>query len=337
MTGIPPVRGPDSMQKSTAMKNLRLPGLIVIWYFVTTMTHEYSKSVVFHSPLSELRNNQHARRMNRMSVERKVALASILLSVMVITGCKSYRNGNSNTTNNASSPTSKTTTPVKPNADGTLPSGTGVEKEKPAAGKGNVQGKVFYNQQPAKDVEVKLCEKFSQYIGGCSGETFTTKTDDNGEYLIKDVPPRVYEGLTVQVFDTPYYVFATSGIVQTAKYNIEADKTFFAPDTNLFKQDLKLLSPKAGSKTGPNSIEVKWASYPDAAYYKFSINADSSTSAKTDYDYISKRVDGLSFVLDKPLSPGTYNVRVEAYNNNDMKLSQSSDDIMFTVTGEATK
>lgn len=272
-----------------------------------------------------------------MSIERKMALASILLSVLFITGCKSSKVGNSSTTGNANSPTSKTTTPVKPNADGTLPSGTGVEKEKPAAGKGNVQGKVFYNQQPAKEVEVKLCEKFSQYLSGCSGETFTTRTDSNGEYLIKDVPPRVYEGLTVQVFDTPYYVFATSGIVQTAKYKIEADKTFFAPDTNLFKQDLKLLNPKAGSKTGPTNIEVKWASYPDAAYYKFSIHADSSTGAKTEYDYINKRVDGLSFVLDKPLSPGSYSARVEAYNTNDIKLSQSPDDIKFTVTGEATK
>ncbi|HEV7842068.1 MAG TPA: hypothetical protein VGO69_00150, partial [Pyrinomonadaceae bacterium] len=169
------------------------------------------------------------------------------------------------------------------------------------------------------------------------GETFVTKTDSNGEYLIKDVPPRIYEGLIVKVFDTNYYVFATSGIVQTAKYRIEADKTFFAPDTQLFKQDLKLLSPKAGSKIGGSNIEVKWDAYPDAAYYKFSIYADSSTGAKTEYDYINKRVDGLSYALDKPLSPGSYTCKVEAYNSNDIELSESSDDIKFTVTGEAAK
>jgi hypothetical protein len=143
--------------------------------------------------------------------------------------------------------------------------------------------------------------------------------------------------LIVKVFNTNYYVFATSGIVQTAKYKIEADQTFFAPDTNLFKQDLKLLSPKAGSKIGASDIEVKWDSYPDAAYYKFSIYADTSTGAKTEYDYINKRVDGLSYVLDKPLSPGSYTCRVEAYNGNDIKLSQSASDIKFTVTGAATK
>ena len=218
-----------------------------------------------------------------------------------------------------------------------LSSGTGVEKEKPAAGKGNVQGKAFYNEQPAEGVEVKLCKTFNQYFGGCGGETFTAKTDSAGEYLIKDVPPRIYEGLIVKVFNTDYYVFATSGIVKTAKYKIEADKTFFAPDTHLFKSDLKLVSPKAGSKIGASNIEVKWDAYPDAAYYKFSIFADSSSGAKTEYDYINKRVDGLSYVLDKPLSPGSYTCKVEAYNGNDIRLAQSSSDIKFTVTGEATK
>jgi len=212
-----------------------------------------------------------------------------------------------------------------------------VEKEKPAAGTGNVQGKAFYNGQGAAGVEVKLCQTFSRFLGGCGGETFTTKTDAAGEYLIKNVPPGIYEGLTVKVFDTNYYVFATSGIVQTAKYKIEDGRTFFAPDTNLFKQDLKLVSPKAGSKIGAANIEVKWDAYSDAAYYKFSIHADSSTGAKTEYDYINKRVDGLSYVLEKPLSPGTYTCRVEAYNGSDTKLSQSSDDIKFSVTGDAAK
>ena len=82
---------------------------------------------------------------------------------------------------------------------------------------------------------------------------------------------------------------------------------------------------------------MKWDSYPDAAFYKFSIYADTNTGAKPEYDFIKKRVDGLSFVLDKPLSPGTYTCAVEAYNGNDIKLSQNSGDIKFTVKGEAAK
>lgn len=274
-----------------------------------------------------------------MSIKGKPVVVSILLAAIFMSGCKSSGDANSNsTTQSASTNATKTTaSPAKPNSDGTIPSGAGVEKEKPAAGTGNVQGRVLYNGQPAKDIEVKLCETFSQYISGCGGQIFVTKTDAAGEYLIKNVPPKIYEGLTAKVFETNYYVFATSGIVQNAKYKIEADKTFFAPDSNLFKSDLKLLTPKAGSKIGASNIEVKWAAYPDAAYYKFSIYADSSSGATTEYDYINKRVDGLSYALDKPLSPGSYTCKVEAYNANDIKLSESADDIKFNVTGEAAK
>src|SRR5438874_9485913 len=178
--------------------------------------------------------------MNPMTLRVKEAAASFLLLATFMLGCK-FSGGTNNTpppqpaNANANADASKTATPSsKTDADGTIASGTGVEKEKPAAGKGNVQGKALYNGQPAKDVEVKLCEKFNQYFGGCGGETFVAKTDANGEYLIKNVPPRIYEGLVVKVFDENFYVLATLGIVSSAKYNIEADQTYYAPDKNLF-------------------------------------------------------------------------------------------------------
>lgn len=267
--------------------------------------------------------------MNRLRM-----IVPLLVLAAVVAGCK--LSGNKNSLSSNSSNSSKTSAP-KPDADGVIRSATGVEKEKPAAGKANVQGKVFYNEKPAADIEVKLCTTFSRFVGGCGGEIFTAKTDANGEYLIKDVPPGTYEGLTARVFNTQYYVFATSGIIASAKYQIEADQTFFAPDTNLFKSDLKLVSPKAGSKIAPNNIEVKWDAYPDAAYYKFSLHGDSASGASTDFDYINKRVDGTSFTLDKSLSAGSYTVTVQAFNGNDVRLAESADDIKFSVTGDASK
>lgn len=278
-----------------------------------------------------------------MSFKDSNVPALILLATLCLVGCKYSAKVSNNNSDNLpidANPTANKspTSSSKPSGDDSIiSSGTGVEKEKPAAGKANVQGKVFYNEQPAAGVEVKLCTKFNQYFGGCGGETFTTKTDSAGEYLIKDVPPGTYEGLIVKVFNTGYYVFATSGIIQSAKYKIEEGETFFAPDTNLFKDDLKLLNPKAGAKISGSNIEVKWDAYPDAAYYKFSIYADTTSGAAPNYDYINKRVDGLSYVLDKPLAPGSYRCEVTAYNGHDIKLAQSSDDIKFTVTGGAAK
>ncbi len=260
------------------------------------------------------------------------AVLPLLLVMFVVVGCNmSKKLARTNSAENTTTAKKEAEEPVKPNADGTLPSGTGVEKEKPASGKANVQGKAFFNDKPAVGVEVKLCAKFNQFGRGCDGQTFTAKTDENGEYLLKDVAPGTYEALTVRVFDTPFYVFATSGLISAAKYNIEADKTFFAPDSNLFKNDLKVTSPKASARVAPENIAVKWDAYPDAAYYKMSIHADTKSGAKANYDYINRRVDDPTFTLDKPLEPGNYTVRVDAFNGNDKKLAQSSRDMKFTV------
>ena len=266
-----------------------------------------------------------------MQVRSETAL-TLVFAALLLLGCNAAEKITSNQASNSNTVNTKANAEApEPNEDGTIPSGTGVEKETPAPGKGNVQGKAFFNDKPAAGVDVKLCKKFNRFFGGCSGDTFTAKTDDAGEYLIKNVTPGIYEGLTVKVFNTPYFVFATSGIIAAAKYNIEADKTYFAPDTNLFKNDLKLVNPKSGSKVAAEGIEVKWDAYPDAAYYKLSVFADSATGAEAPYDFIGRRVDDVSITLDKPLEPGAYNPKIEAYNANDQKLAQTPDDIKFTV------
>ena len=235
-------------------------------------------------------------------------------------------------TSSASSPETRTSTST---SDGPVATYDGDEKVKPAAGKGNVQGKVLYNGKPAENIEVTLCEEFSQYLGGCSGKSYTARTDKEGVYVITDVDPKVYNGLMARVFETDSYIFATTGIagVTTATYEVAADKTLFVPPTNLFKSDLKLVNPKAGSKVSGQGLELKWDAYPEAAYYKFSIYPDEASVMS---DYVNERVDGTSFLLDKPLAKGTHRVQVTAYNSADQKLSESSNDIKFTVTEGAT-
>src|ERR687891_2422 len=181
---------------------------------------------------------------------KKLVVASVcLIAVFVIAGCAKKDNTQSGQSE-----------PVQ-----------GVEKVKPAPGTGNVQGKVLYNNTPVENIEVKLCETFSRFLSGCGGKTYTAKTDKDGDFVITNVEPKEYEGLTVRVFDTDSYVFATTGIagVAAAKYNVTADKTLFVTPTHLFKGDLKTLNPKAGSTVSAQDLELNWEAYPDAAYYKF--------------------------------------------------------------------
>lgn len=257
-------------------------------------------------------------RLGKWSIACLCAVAAISLS-----GCKDA-NKNSSSAAAGSSPVTVGSSDE-----------AGVEKIKPAPGTGNVQGKVLYNGKPAGNIEVKLCEKFSQYISGCSGKTYTARTDDSGEYVITNAQPMVYEGLLARVFDTDSYIFAASGIggLSSTKYEVTADKTLFIKPTNLFKGDLKLLNPKAGAKVSAQNLELKWEAYPDAAYYKFSIYPEEMSVTSP---YINERVEATSFALDKPLQKGTYRWQVDAYNGANQKLSESGDDIKFTITdGEA--
>lgn len=213
---------------------------------------------------------------------------------------------------------------------------TGVEKVKPAPGTGNVQGKVLYNGKPVEGIEVKLCETFNRFMGGCGGKTYTARTDAGGEYVITNVEPKTYEGLLARVFETDSYVFATTGIggLNSTKYDVTADKTMFVAPTNLFKSDLKVINPKAGAKTSAQGLELKWEPYPDAAYYKFSLYpADTGITSP----YIGDRTDSPSFSIDEPLQKGKYRLAVEAYNGNDVKLSENSNDLEFTITDGASQ
>jgi hypothetical protein len=211
---------------------------------------------------------------------------------------------------------------------------SGVEKVKPAAGTGNVQGKVFYNSKPAENIEVKLCETFNRFLGGCGGKTYTAKTDKDGEYVITNVPPKTYEALLARVFDTDSSIFATTGVagIGAATYEVTADKTLFVKATHLFKADLKLLNPKASEAVSTKNLQLKWDTYPDAAYYKFSIFADDHQVTSP---YVNQRVEGTSFNVDKPLQKGSYRWKVEAFNGDDRKLSESADGFNFTITDGA--
>ncbi|HJP93714.1 MAG TPA: carboxypeptidase-like regulatory domain-containing protein [Pyrinomonadaceae bacterium] len=206
----------------------------------------------------------------------------------------------------------------------------GVEKVKPAPGTGNVQGKVLYNGKPVENIDVRLCETFSRFLSGCGGKIYTAKTDKDGDFVITNVPPKEYEGLTVRVFDTDSYVFATTGLagISATKYNVVADKTLFVAPTHLFKGDLKPIDPKAGSTVSAQNLELKWEPYPDAAYYKLTLYPDDHSITPP---YINERVDGSSFKINKPLEKGTYRWTIEAYNSSDRKLSETPDDYRFTI------
>jgi hypothetical protein len=263
-----------------------------------------------------------------MNISRNLLACVCAVTAICLAGCKGDGKSAQPSSPSTNSSSAAGPSPVSAGGGGE----TGVEKVKPAPGTGNVQGKVLYNGKPVENIEVKLCEKFNRFFGGCGdSKTYTARTDAGGEYVITNVEPKVYEGLMARVFDTDSYQFATSGIggLSSTKYEVAADKTLFVTPTNLFKDDLKLLSPKAGAKVSAQNLELKWQPYPDAAYYKFSIYPEDAGASAP---YVDERIDGTSYAVDKPLPKGAYRWQVTAYNGADQKLSESDRDIKFTIT-----
>jgi hypothetical protein len=180
-------------------------------------------------------------------LSKRLAICFCLLAATSLMGCK---------------PGNKTSQLTKGSANSSTESGeAGIEKVKPAPGTGNVQGRVLFNGKPAENIEVKLCETFNRFLGGCGGKTYTARTDKDGEYVIVNVEPKTYEGLLARVFDTDSYVFATTGIggLASSKYEIAADKTLFATPTNLFKSDPEAAQPQSRRKSKRGRAGAKMA------------------------------------------------------------------------------
>ena len=263
----------------------------------------------------------------------KLYISIVLLTGLLLAGCSGTATNSStpsNTVANTNAKANATPGTEKTNGDGEfVPSESGTAKAQPESGKANVQGKVVFNGEPVSGVEVKLCQKFSRFMGDCSGDTFKTKTDAGGEYLMANVTPGIYEGLLVKVFDTNSYVFATQRFgITSAKYKIDADSTYFAPETNLFKSDLKLSEPKRGSTVAAAGLKITWEGYPGAAYYKLTLSPE---EFDTDSSITNERVEGTEYTVAKQLKPGKYTYTVSAYNAEDIKLSEAKERLPFTV------
>ncbi len=271
--------------------------------------------------------------MSKAKINFLLAVASLVF-VSLACGNLGKNNGQDAGNSNSLITTSNSKTKPTPNTgdDGDDASTSGAERQKPAAGKGNVQGKVLFNDQPVEGIEVKICENFSMLMGiKCDGKTRMTKTDKDGIFVLPDLEPNTYGGLTAKVFKSNYYVSPQEGIMTPQKFTVEADKTVYARDINLFKDDVKITNPKAGAKVAVQGLELKWEAYPDAAYYKVSLQPDAGGLPPIN----DERVDDPTYSVTEPLTNGKYRMRVEAYNANNRKLAETSDDIKFTVTGGA--
>lgn len=258
--------------------------------------------------------------------------APLAAALLAIAGCNSSQvpdttaSTSSTTVNSASTGTTNSApTGAAANTEPAASTATdpNAPQRKPPAGKGNAIGQILYNGKPAVGIEVQLCKDIS-FISGCSGDTFSSKTDDKGYYVIDKVKPGDYS-LSVRVFNTNRTIYPTSGILSAAKYKVEKDETLPVQVVNIYKFDLQTISPKSGA-TVEEKPKLSWKAYPGATKYKISIYPKEGFTSIP-----SVETSETSATPETALAKGAYRWTLEAYNGDDVKISQLADDGTFTV------
>jgi hypothetical protein len=273
------------------------------------------------------------KKMKRKNIAGLIALLTIVAVVMFV-GCVEKEAS-------APTPTPVTThiyTPestVTPSPTATLTPAwpTPTPFPAPAAGTGNVAGKVLWNDQPVPGAEVKLCAEV-KILGGCEGLELRGTTDQEGRYFFANVPPGEYVFLA-RIPGEETWTYRVK-FMTPIKETVREGETLIIKGLSTIKSDLKLIIPMDKAEIETTTPILEWEAYPEAAYYEvdfqyetlniFLLSGDQGRTEEPKLD--------VSTTLPKPLQPGKYSWRVNAYNAHHTLIAKSKHYYHFVVTGQ---
>ena len=225
-------------------------------------------------------------------------------------------------------PRPASTAPPRPAATATAPPAptSSLPRVTPAAGKGNVDGSVVWNGAGAADQEVTLCEDF-QFIGGCKGREYKTRTNAAGAYRFTGVEPGDY-ALAVRPFGADTLLYITSGVISARKFTVEANQTLEIRPQSIYKLDLALSEPKEAAALTGGAPTLRWPAYPAADYYQVYLAPDKGDAIFVNTQTREPALPAAGLLNCK------YRWSVSAFNAAKTKIAESGDQ-HFSVTGQA--
>ena len=199
----------------------------------------------------------------------------------------------------------------------------------PAHGTAAIRGRVLHGRAPVNNADVALCREFAHTEGVCSGPHPTTRTDANGAYVFNSVAPGDF-GAVLITLDGAHATAWDPVELRT----VRAGEVFDAPTTFLATPTVVLISPADGAQLTDRRPTFQWRAVPDAAYYRFSVQARRFDVLRP-FIATRIRVNGTSFTAPEAISSGTYLWRVEAFDTDDHALATSTPGVTFVVPSTA--
>jgi hypothetical protein len=203
-----------------------------------------------------------------------------------------------------------------------------IDVPDPESGTGNVVGKIVWNELPAADLEVRLCEEMG-IASGCKGNQYSTQTDADGIFLFANVVPGEY-ALAVSSFDGKHWLYVTAGLgISAKKYTVEADQTLRIPQQAIYKFDLVQTRPEEDEKVAEARPTLEWEPYPDAAYYLVYLTQENGSPI-----FVNEKTETTSIAPRKDLLACDYTWQVEAYNSQGGKIAEQDGYSHFKVVDQ---
>ena len=249
-------------------------------------------------------------------------LALILLLSILITSCGSKPGEVSSGSNDAGGATDlpEATSAPKP----TEP--PAIQVDAPAAGMSSAYGRIYWNDEPVAGTEVKLCNEVVM-VSGCDATEFSTTTDNDGIYILKDVTSGEYV-IMVKVPSSDYWVYVTSNFgISAEKQEFKADVTQDFGVQSIIRFDVQVTSPQNEAQLTDARPVLDWEDYPGAASYEVYVSPDQGTST-------SDTVKESTYTVPADLLNCTYSWKISALNANGQELAEFEDYRHFEVTGQ---
>jgi hypothetical protein len=193
-----------------------------------------------------------------------------------------------------------------------------------------IKGSITWRKSGAGGITVLLCGTiFEDLINGfsCAKQYAKTVTDGDGNYVFKDLKPNDYKADSkefvsytpvAQIDGSPstYFYWKSSGglgLRSSDSIHPDPEKTYQVNPIEIYKNDVKLVSPAQNEKIRDHRPAFMWEEYPEADRYSVSLYSVNTKSLyfQTEKEFkLDSSVSGTRPVEDLPIGEYVWTVKV---------------------------